>query len=64
MINDGAKSSEPSDVETYISISFIKANAAALSFFDVDIGIFAMKPIKRGEEILMTYNPKYWSDFY
>ena len=71
MVNDGARSRSPADVEVYKRISQAKENAIpyVLSVLPYDIQeatVFmrATRDIEIGEELLYSYGAKYWSDDY
>ena len=74
MVNDGARSHSPADVEVYRRISKAKENViphilSGLPYHEYDIReatVFmrATRDIEIGEELLYSYGAAYWSDDY
>jgi hypothetical protein len=71
MVNDGARSRSPADVDVYKYISKEKENVIphVLSGLPYDIRevtvlMRATRDIEVGEELLYSYGAKYWSDDY
>ncbi len=71
MVNDGARSRSPADVEVYKRISKAKENVIPhiLSGLPYDIQkatvlMRATRDIEIGEELLYSYGARYWSDDY
>jgi hypothetical protein len=71
MVNDGARSRSPADVEVYRRVSKAKGNVIphVLSALPYDIQaatVFmrATRDIEIGEELLYSYGAAYWSDDY